>query len=438
MRVRLPSSSVPLLVLLAVGLLATAPAAAADDGPLNATSPDVDPFDEGNESNLSSSEKVSDLRTVTAEQLNRSTDQDVADTLPQVASDALTEETLSDDDGHDVADTLPQVASDALTEERVSDDGEHDVEGNQTREENDTAYWRLTDSVGEVATVFTTSRVVSYVEARTGLGITAGDPMTRQEDPPATRAGESEGTGQSETVNAPARRSGGSPEPLPPGGLALSAGTGVLMLAAITRQSVLSGMSAGPALAVVAPMGLTTEAVDRVLRVFAPFRYSRFDDSDPLDHDRRREVFGVIEEKPGTYLSEVSEAADVPLSTARHHVRVLEREDLVASAKVRGKRRFYPDGIEKVELAAAMDDEPTAAVLDALARLGPSSVATIADELGRDSSTVTHHLQRLDDDGLVERERDGRTVINRLTPAACQVLEHEPAGAGATVVPADD
>ena len=422
MRVRLPSTSIPILVLLAVGLLAAAPAAAADDGTLNGTTQgealnettkDVDSITDGNESNLSSGEGVPDPRTVTTERLNGSPDQNVANTLPQVASDALTEETLSDEGGHK-------------------------VDKNHTREENDTTFSPFTGDVGEMATVFTSSQIVSYVESQTGLDLTPSEPTTEPEDLPATRAGESGDHDQSGPEDALARQSSGLPDPFLPGGLALSAGTGVILLAAVTRQSILSGLSAGPAFAAMAPVGLTNDAVDRVLRVFTPFRYSRFDDSDPLEHDRRREVFDVIEEKPGTYLSEVSEAADVPLSTARHHVRILEREDLVASAKVRGKRRFYPDGTEEVELAAAMDDEPTAAVLDALARLGPSSVATIADELGRDSSTVTHHLQRLDDDGLVERERDGRTVVNRLAPAARKVLEHEPVEAGATVVPADD
>jgi len=75
----------------------------------------------------------------------------------------------------------------------------------------------------------------------------------------------------------------------------------------------------------------------------------------------------------------VAERADLPLSTARHHVRVLEREELLTGAKVRGKRRFCPTHSADIELAAALNDESTAVVLNALSRLGGSSVSELAD-----------------------------------------------------------
>ncbi len=65
-------------------------------------------------------------------------------------------------------------------------------------------------------------------------------------------------------------------------------------------------------------------------------------------------------------------------------------------------------------------------MLDAVARREPASVGELADELGRDPSTVTHHLKRLEEDGLVERERDGRAVVNRLSPEAKTAFSGQP------------
>ncbi|WP_458186928.1 winged helix-turn-helix transcriptional regulator [Haladaptatus sp. NG-WS-4] len=169
----------------------------------------------------------------------------------------------------------------------------------------------------------------------------------------------------------------------------------------------------------------------RFWRIVTPFRYSRYDDSDPLEHEVRGDLYEKIERAPGLYLSELDDRLDVSLSTIRHHLRVLEREGMVTGAKVRGKRRFYPDE-EGVELAAALAEEPTAAVLDAVSRREPASVGELADELERDPSTVTHHLKRLEADGLVERERDGRAVVNRLSPEA------KTAFSGGSVASADD
>jgi DNA-binding MarR family transcriptional regulator len=150
--------------------------------------------------------------------------------------------------------------------------------------------------------------------------------------------------------------------------------------------------------------------------------YSKYDDSDPLDHESRERLYETVDDAPGVHLSELCDRAGVTLSTARHHLRVLEDEGLIATAKHRGKRRYFLADDDGRELAAAMADDAAATVLETLAYTGPATVSTLAGELGRDPSTVTHHLKRLDEDGLVARERDGRAVMNSLDPAVESVL----------------
>jgi predicted transcriptional regulator len=144
--------------------------------------------------------------------------------------------------------------------------------------------------------------------------------------------------------------------------------------------------------------------------------YARHE-GDPLEHETRARLAEYVESSPGAYLSELAEATDTPLGTVRYHLKVLEREDVLSRTKARGRRRYYPVGGTPDELAAALDEEGAGDVLRALAGVGPSSVSGLADELDRDASTVSHHLDRLADEGLVERERDGRAVVNRLPPA---------------------
>ncbi|RBI61502.1 hypothetical protein DMJ13_12370 [halophilic archaeon] len=220
----------------------------------------------------------------------------------------------------------------------------------------------------------------------------------------------------------------GDPEPRGPVGLARTAG---LVGAAVAAGVAVHVPETAPLVADVgtASVGRTTPS-GRFRRLFAPFWYGGSDESDPLDHEVRAELYERVERTPGVYLSQLDDGTDVSLSTVRHHLRTLEDEGLVSSAKLRGKRRFFPDD-EDVELTAALADPATAAVLDAVARREAASVGELADDLDRDPSTVSHHLSRLADDGLVERERDGRTVVSRLTATA------EAAFAG-PVAPADD
>lgn len=220
---------------------------------------------------------------------------------------------------------------------------------------------------------------------------------------------------------------GGIPPPPPPSEPAVAIGVTAVTGAAIVRYGASVGGTIGETTMVgsfstirsastLARSTFVDRVVDPLSRLFVLFRYSRYDDSDPLAHEARASVFEVVEASPGVYLSKVSEETGLALSTVRHHLRVLDRENLVMGVKVRGKRRFYPAYSEQVELTAALNDEATASVLDALARLGPSSVSELATVIGRDPSTVTHHLQRLAEDDIVVREREGRTVVNRLSP----------------------
>ncbi|WP_254863313.1 winged helix-turn-helix transcriptional regulator [Halovivax gelatinilyticus] len=149
---------------------------------------------------------------------------------------------------------------------------------------------------------------------------------------------------------------------------------------------------------------------------FGLFRYSRYDDSDPLEHETRRAIFETIEADPGRYLSAIEVDHDVSLSTIRHHVSVLESESLVRTEKQNGKRRYYPANVDDVELAAALCEPAKRRVVAALIELGDVPNGQVADRLDLDPSTVSHHLSALESAGIVDRTRDGRTIVNSLAP----------------------
>ncbi|WP_185715666.1 winged helix-turn-helix transcriptional regulator [Halocatena pleomorpha] len=143
-------------------------------------------------------------------------------------------------------------------------------------------------------------------------------------------------------------------------------------------------------------------------------RYSRHDDSDPLENEVRSRVYDVIEQSPGTYISEVSEQVSATRSTVRYHVRILEEEGLIVGDADGGKHRFYPVGSDDPALEAAMNDNATARVLDSISRLEPAAVSVLADDLDRAPGTVSYHLDRLAEDGLIKQERAGNSVVTSL------------------------
>lgn len=203
-------------------------------------------------------------------------------------------------------------------------------------------------------------------------------------------------------------------QPTPATGVAV--GVQAVLAGVVLRD--LAGLPA-PAQAVAAT---GHQLLDRLPRVIAPLRYSRYDESDPLAHEARAAVVEAVTDSPGVSLTELTEQTDVTLSTLRHHVRVLENEGLIVAARVRNHRRFYPTGTEDFKLGAALNDEATAPIVAALASQEGLTVSELAEAVNRNASTVTHHLQNLEADGLVIRERESRTIVNRLAPAVRDAL----------------
>ena len=166
-------------------------------------------------------------------------------------------------------------------------------------------------------------------------------------------------------------------------------------------------------------------SLPRVLSVGA---YSRHADSDALDHEARERLYEIVAREPGVNVATLAERSDLARSTARYHLRVLERDGALESANIRGKRRYFraADGEDDAAWHAVVRDDTTAAVIEAIDRHEPASGSTLAAELDRDPSTISHHLDRLEEAGAIERERDGRAVVNRLTAAAREALTAPP------------
>lgn len=152
--------------------------------------------------------------------------------------------------------------------------------------------------------------------------------------------------------------------------------------------------------------------------------YSRSDDSDPMDHETRRAIYETVVSTPGIHLAGVADSIGVPASTVTYHSRVLDDAGVLDVRRMRGRTRLYPMSLTAAPpaLDAALAEASTAAVLLAVRRLEPASVRTLAADLDRAASTVSHHLGRLAADDLVVRERDGEAVMTALAQDVRETL----------------
>jgi DNA-binding transcriptional ArsR family regulator len=155
------------------------------------------------------------------------------------------------------------------------------------------------------------------------------------------------------------------------------------------------------------------------------FGYSRHDESDPLNNDTRANIYDVVMESPGVYYAQLAEETDVTEETVRYHSRILADEGLVERRKIRGRKRLYPVSMEgeSPELAAAMADSAASDVISAIEHREPATLSAVADAIDCAPSTVSYHLDRLEEDGLISRERDGSAVRIKLRRPTRTALE---------------
>jgi DNA-binding transcriptional ArsR family regulator len=363
---------------------------------------------------------------------------------------------LESDDGTIETDESIDSAFDGSTEavENTTDSTTDDLEnttdsttdgatdGTETGDTVDETVSTTTDTVdGTVSTTTDTVDETTATVDETGIdGSLETESETGTQDSSAGGNGSSDDNAGRVTSSDGGRTGSDSPTTA---GDAETAGDVVLvgMLGAITASGAAAGGAgasgvAGSASTATASWLRTISETDGLRRagadywkVLALFRYSQYDDSDPLEHDRRRAIYETIEAEPGSYLSQLSDDTEVPLSTVRHHVRILEEEGLITTSKHTGKRRYFREGAD-AELQAALAEPAKRDVLEALAALGRAHNGRLADELERDPSTVSHHLAGLEDDGLVVRERDGRSIVNELPPRVEAALGGDPPPTG--------
>ena len=155
-------------------------------------------------------------------------------------------------------------------------------------------------------------------------------------------------------------------------------------------------------------------AHDALLLVSA---FSKLNDEGALEHELRAEITGIVAAFPGLYLAQLVKRTNRNESTVRYHTRILERENELQSATIWGNNRLYPPETRTAAFPyyAAIREPASARVFETIWQHEPVAAGEIADLIGRSPSTVSHHLARFEDEGLINRDRDGQSVQISLT-----------------------
>lgn len=139
-----------------------------------------------------------------------------------------------------------------------------------------------------------------------------------------------------------------------------------------------------------------------------------------LEHPRRRRILEALRDQPSLSFRGIVRATDIPAGTARHHLNMLLRAELVWEHRLGSRFMHFPGrrpmsrGRVPEAVAGGLDENPRR-VLELVRGLAPRHQPPILEAadaiIGLSRSTTQHTLQRLEDYGLLSTRRQGRCVV---------------------------
>jgi len=126
--------------------------------------------------------------------------------------------------------------------------------------------------------------------------------------------------------------------------------------------------------------------------------------------DVRRRVRDHVRDNPGVHFNELVRELNIATGQAQYHLRRLGRNDEVVAERISGRTHYFDPEYDAWErrVLSLYRRETARELITHLLEDGPTSASTLADRLDLARSTVSWHVDTLEDAGIVERSYDDR------------------------------
>ncbi len=133
-----------------------------------------------------------------------------------------------------------------------------------------------------------------------------------------------------------------------------------------------------------------------------------------LELTSRRRIYQHVADNPGTNFRALLESLDYAQGTIQYQLRWLADEGLVDVSDDGKYTRYYPAAEFEEEdqvVMNALRREYSRRILAHLLTDGSLSTTELSERIDKAQSTISWHLSNLAEADLVEKERDGRSVV---------------------------
>lgn len=144
------------------------------------------------------------------------------------------------------------------------------------------------------------------------------------------------------------------------------------------------------------------------------FLRSRQGGSSLLDHPVRGAIYRCIRARPGIHLRALSATTGTPMGTLRYHLGILHQNHKVAVLQEDGRLMYYENSgtytLTQQRLLKHLMNPTTRQILCEVLRQPGMSRKEVAEIVGISGPAVHWHMKKLEEDGFMMEEREGRTT----------------------------
>jgi len=126
---------------------------------------------------------------------------------------------------------------------------------------------------------------------------------------------------------------------------------------------------------------------------------------------KRKDIYRLIERFPGLHMREIKRKTDMSINLVRYHLQQLKKYRIIVEVEEDEYKRYYPregemkvDAKDKKYLALLREKIPLFVVVFLLDQGEPSTHGEIKSELDIAPSTLSYHLNKMQEKGLIEKK----------------------------------
>lgn len=142
---------------------------------------------------------------------------------------------------------------------------------------------------------------------------------------------------------------------------------------------------------------------------------------------KRKHIYAFIKASPGTCISEIANNMGLNRGTLRHHLKILEAENLVETHSDHGKVSYFQNNStyeEKEKLIIlALQNEMTRRIVSKILDEECNTNGDLARTTGVSKGTVTWYINQLKELDLIEENQIGRSTLYNINPVYRDTIE---------------